>query len=113
MDGTMSEAGNAFILGYLPFWITNYILALLAWACIGRFMMSAFIKPDSPNYIWRGFRFLTAVPVGVARALVPSYVTAMWLPLVACCWLFALRWLIGLSFIGAGLAPRLAPAAGG
>jgi hypothetical protein len=41
----------------------------------------------------------------------------MWLPLVACCWLFALRWLFGLSMIGAGLAPRIAPniapAAGG
>jgi hypothetical protein len=109
----MTQAGGDFFWAHLPFWITNYILALMAWACIGRFMMSAFLKPDSPNYIWRGFLFLTAVPVGAARWLVPSYVTATWLPLVACCWLFALRWLIGLSFIGAGLAPRLAPPPGG
>jgi hypothetical protein len=113
MAPTMHAADGDFFWAYLPFWIVNYLLALLAWACIGRFMMSAFMKPDSPNYIWRGFRFLTAAPVALARLLVPSYVTAIWLPLVACCWLFALRWAIGLSFIGAGLAPRLAPAAGG
>jgi hypothetical protein len=106
-----------FVLGHLPFWITNYTLALLGWACIGRFMMSGFLPPDHPNYIFRGFRWLTAIPVAAARWLVPSYVTPMWLPLIAFCWLFALRWVIGLSFIGAGLAPRitpsLAPGAGG
>jgi uncharacterized protein YggT (Ycf19 family) len=109
----MTDTGGDFIWGYLPFWFFNYILALVGWACIGRFAMSAFLPPDSRNYIWRGFRRLTDIPVRIARALVPSYVTATWLPLVACCWIFALRWAIGLSFIGAGLAPRLAPPPGG
>jgi hypothetical protein len=104
---------NEFVLGHLPFWIVNYTLALLGWCCVGRFMMSAFLPPDHPNYIHRGFRWMTAIPVAAARWLVPSYVPPMWLPLVAFCWLFALRWVIGLSMIGAGLAPRIAPAAGG
>lgn len=104
---------NEFVLGYLPFWIVNYILALVAWACIGRFLMSAFLPPDSPNYIWRGFRFLTGWAVRVARLLVPSYVTPIFLPLIAFCWLMALRWAIGLFMIGAGMAPRLAPPPGG
>ncbi|MFL1462335.1 YggT family protein [Roseococcus sp. DSY-14] len=100
---------NQFVLGHLPFWIVNYLLALLAWACVGRFVMSAFLPPDSPNYIWRGFRALTAWPVGAAAFLVPSYVGPRWLPLVACCWLFALRWVAGLSMMGAGLAPSITP----
>ena len=28
-----------FLAGYLPFWIVTYLLALTAWACLGRFMM--------------------------------------------------------------------------
>jgi uncharacterized membrane-anchored protein YitT (DUF2179 family) len=102
---------NEFVADYLLFWIVNYTLALIAWACIGRFMMSAFIATDSQNYIWRGFRLLTDWAVGGARMLVPSYVTPMFMPLVACCWLFAIRWVIGLSMIGAGLAPSITPAA--
>lgn len=104
---------NEFVLGYLPFWIVNYILALVAWACIGRFGMSAFLPPDSPNYIWRDFRFLTSWAVATARVLVPSFVTPIFLPLVAFCWLMAVRWAVGLFMIGAGMAPRLAPPPGG
>ena len=100
---------NDFVAGHLPFWFFNYTLALLAWACIGRFMMSAFIAPDSPNYIWRGFRLLTDWTVAAARRLVPSYVRPQFLPLIACCWLFAIRWTVGLSMIGAGLAPSITP----
>jgi hypothetical protein len=102
---------NDFVAGHLPFWIANYLLALAAWACLGRFIMSAFIAPDSRNYIWRGFRMLTDWSVGTARFLVPSFVTPMFLPLVAFCWLFAIRWIVGLSFIGAGLAPSITPPA--
>jgi hypothetical protein len=100
---------NDFVAGHLPFWFFNYTLALLAWACIGRFMMSVFIAPASPNYIWRGFRLLTDWAVAAARRLVPSYVRPQFLPLIACCWLFAIRWTVGLSMIGAGLAPQHHP----
>lgn len=103
---------NDFVTGYLPFWIVNYGLALVAWACVGRFLMSAFVADASPNYIWRGFRTLTGWAVRVAALLVPSYVNPRFLPLVAFCWLMAVRWAVGLVFIGAGLAPRIAPAAG-
>lgn len=102
---------NEFVTGYLPFWIVNYSLALVAWACVARFAMGAFLHPDSPNYIWRGFRLLTDWAVRAARFLVPSHVGPRFLPLVACCWLFALRWIAGLLMIGAGMAPRLVPPA--
>jgi hypothetical protein len=79
---------NEFVLGHLPFWIVNYTLALLGWCCVGRFMMSAFLPPDHPNYIHRGFRWMTAIPVAAARWLVPSYVPPM-------CLLLALRAALG------------------
>jgi hypothetical protein len=101
---------NEFVTGHLPFWAVNYSLALLAWACVGRFLMAAFLAEGSANYIWRGFRALTDWSVRAASFLVPTYVQPRFLPLVAFCWLMALRWAVGLSFIGAGLAPRIAPA---
>ena len=89
--------GDDFLLSYLPFWIVTYVLALAGWVCIGRFMMQFVVAPDSTNYIWRSFRALSAVPMAVARLMVPSYVHGLFLPLVA----------------ASGLAPRIAPPAGG
>lgn len=101
--------GNDFIFGYLPFWIVTYLLALTAWACLGRFLMQVMVPPDSPNYIWRGFRFLTDWAVWTARRVVPSYVAPPFLPLVAACWLFGLRLVFGILMVSAGMAPRLTP----
>jgi putative exporter of polyketide antibiotics len=100
-----------FLLGYLPFWIVTYLLALTFWGCIGRFMMSFFMAADSTNYIWRGFRLLTGWAVWIARRLVPQYVADRFIPLAAAFWLFALRMLFGLAMLGAGLAPRISPPA--
>ena len=104
---------NEFVVNYWPFWLVNYSLALFAWCCVGRFALGAFLPPEHPNYIHQGFRRMTHWAVACARLATPSFVTPQFLPLVAFCWLMGLRWLVGLSFIGAGLAPRIAPAAGG
>lgn len=102
-----------FVSGHLPFWVVTYLLALTAWACLARFAMQAFMAPDSPNYIWRGFLMLTGWAVGAARWLVPSYVTPAFLPLVAAFWLFALRVVFGLVMLSAGFAPRISPPGAG
>jgi uncharacterized protein YggT (Ycf19 family) len=102
-----------FVTDHLAFWIPMYVLALTAWGCIGRFLMQVFVPEDSLNYIWRGFRLLTDWAVWCARRLVPSYVGQRLLPLVAACWLFGIRLVVGVVLIGAGLAPRLVPPGGG
>ncbi len=102
-----------FITDHLAFWIPMYALALTAWACLGRFLMQVMVPEESTNYIWRGFRLLTDWAVWCARRLVPSYVGPRALPMVAACWLFGIRLVAGLFLIGAGLAPRLLPPAGG
>jgi hypothetical protein len=98
-----------FIFGHLPFWLVTYTLALCAWACLGRFLMQAFVPPDSPNYIWRGFRRLTDWAVWLAGRAVPSYVAPPFLPLVAALWLFGIRLVAGLVMLSAGWAPPLTP----
>lgn len=105
----MADAGPDFVFGYLPFWVVTYLLALTAWACLGRFLMQAIVPPESPNYIWRGFRLLTDWAVWTARRAVPSYVGGLWLPVVAACWLFGLRFVFGILMLSAGLAPRITP----
>ena len=98
-----------FILGYLPFWVVTYLLALTGWACLGRFMMQLFMTPANSNYIWRGFLLLTNWAVWIATRLVPSYVTPPFLPLVAAFWLFAVRMIFGLVMVSLGYAPRISP----
>lgn len=101
-----------FVFGHLPFWIVTYTLALTGWACLGRFLMQVMVPANSPNYIWRGFVFLTGWAIWLAQRAVPSYVTPIFLPLVAAFWLFAIRMVFGLIMISAGFAPRLAPPPG-
>lgn len=98
-----------FLLGYLPFWLVTYALAVAGWTCLGRFLMQWVVPPDSPNPIWRVFRWLTNWAVGAARLLVPRYVAPPVLPLVAAFWLFVLRIGFGVAMLVAGWAPRLGP----
>jgi hypothetical protein len=102
---------QSFVTDHLPFWIVMYVLALTAWACIGRFMMQVLVPPDSPNYIWRGFRLLTDWAVWCAARAIPTYVAPHFLPLVAACWLFGIRLVLGVALVGTGLAPSISPAA--
>jgi YggT family protein len=104
---------QSFVTDHLPFWIVMYVTALTAWACLGRFAMQVFVAHDSRNYIWRGFRLLTDWAVWTARRLIPSYVSGHFLPLVAACWLFGLRLVLGVLAVGMGIAPRITPPGAG
>ena len=98
-----------FFWGYLPFWIVNYGLSLVAWACVGRWMLSFFVPAMQPNnYIWRSFVWLTAWALAAVAAVTPSSIGPGWRPLVAAFWIFWLR--IGFYFVMAswGQTPRLA-----
>jgi hypothetical protein len=95
------------IIGYLPFWIANYGLALVAWSCLACFSMQVFMAPDSRNYIWRGFRLVSAPGMWVARLLSPAYIVPAWWPLVGALWVFAIRFAVSFAMLASGLAPRL------
>ena len=101
------------ILGHLPFWLVTYSLAVVGWTLVGRFLLQFLVAPDSPLVIWRAFRRLTDWAVSAAALAVPRSVAPVFLPLVACFWVFALRLVLGVLMWSAGWAPRLSPAAGG
>ena len=97
-----------FFWGYLPFWIVNYGLSLVAWACAGRWLMSFFMPAIQPaNYIWRSFLWLTGWAVRGAAFATPSLVGPSWMPLVAAFWLFWLRVAFFVGMSTAGMTPRL------
>ncbi len=76
---------------YWYFHVPNFVLAALVYTLLGRFILSFFLPPDSSNYIWRWFCRLTDWTLGAAAAITPRYVVFLFLPLIAACWLSALR----------------------
>jgi YggT family protein len=100
-----------FFWGYLPYWAVAYGLAIVGWTCIGRFMMSAFLPPDHPNYIFRWFRLLTGWAVWLTDFITPRFVNPRFMPLVTAFWAFALRYVAHFAFAAHGMAPALNGAA--
>ena len=96
-----------------PFWafwyfhIPNYVAALAMYTLIGRFFLTFIYPPDSSNYIWRGFRFLTDWAVAATRFLTPAYVVPPFLPLIGAFWLFVLRHVYYVALANAGATPTL------
>jgi hypothetical protein len=102
----MSE--SHFFWGYLPFWIINYGLAVVAWSCVGRFLLAFFVPSLQPtNYIWRAFVALTEWAVQLARLVTPSYVRPIFLVLIAAFWVFHLRFAAFFAMAAAGLTPSI------
>src|SRR5262245_20458934 len=99
-----------FLLGYLPFWIVNYGLAVVVWSCIGRFLLACFVPRLQPgNYIWRAFRALTEWAIVGTSFITPRYVSPFFLPLLAAAWLYALRIVLFVAMWNAGMTPTLGP----
>jgi hypothetical protein len=98
-----------FFWGYLPFWIVNYGLSLVAWACIGRWMLSFFVPALQPgNYIWRSFVWLTGWAIAAVGFVTPASLGQRWLPLITAFWLFWLRTGFYFAMAAADMTPRLA-----
>lgn len=98
---------------YWYFHLPNYVLAALLYTMFGRFLMSLFLAPASPNYIYRWFRRLTDWFLVPVRFVTPLVVHEKYLPLCGAFWLFVLRFAFFLTMASAGLVPRIGPATGG
>ena len=82
------------IWSYWYFHIPNYILAVLIWTLVGRFLLGLFVPAGWPNYIWQFFRRLTDPVLAATRRITPSFMVEGLLPLVAVFWLIVLRILL-------------------
>ncbi len=102
----MTDAPD-FIWGYLPFWISMYVLSAVAWTCLARFLLGFFVHHDSRNYIWRGFRFLTDWVVLTTRFLTPAMIPGLAIPVLAFVWVFVLRAFVAIMLLQVGMVPML------
>lgn len=92
-----------------PFWAAIYLLGIVTWTCVGRFMLAWFVPAIQPtNYIWRGFVMITEWAVRAVGIVTPRYVRPVFLPLVAAFWLYwGVRPLVFVAFTALGLAPTI------
>ena len=93
---------------YWYFHLPNYVLAVLFWTLIGRFMFGLFLRPDSPNYIYRWFRRLTDWLIRPVAFITPSMLPPLVTPLVAAFWVAMARVAFFMVLYAAGLTPRFA-----
>jgi YggT family protein len=96
---------------YWYFHLPNYLLAVLFYSLLGRFLLSFFVAPGSANYIWRFFRRLTDPLVAAAGFVTPRFIAPFFLPLVTAFWVFLLRHALFVAIYAAGWAPRVTGAA--
>ena len=94
------------ILSYWYFHIPNFLLAALMYTLLGRVLLSLFVDPDSPNYIWRFFCRLTDPFVALVAAVTPKAAAEVVVWLFGFVWLFWLRVGMLYAFIVTGAGPR-------
>lgn len=92
---------------YWYYHLPNYALALMMYACIGRFLLGLFVPPTWDNYIWKGFVWASDPAVKPARYLTPSAVPDPVVVLFTILWLLAARILFFFEMARWGLAPRV------
>ena len=96
--------------GYWYFHLPNYALSLVFYALFGRFILSFFLPPDSRNYIYRSFIWLTDWIVRPVAFVTPSAIPGVFLPPVAAFWVVVLRVAFFMLLYYLDLTPRMAPA---
>ena len=92
---------------YWYFHLPNFAMAAVAYTLLGRFVLSLFVPPDSTNYIWRWFCRLTDWSLRAVGVVTPRYVMFLFLPLIAACWLTALRVAFLLALAASGWLPSV------
>jgi hypothetical protein len=95
------------ILSYWYYHLPNFLLAALMYTLLGRVLLSLFVEPDSSNYIWRFFNFVTDPFVAVVASITPKDAAPVVVWLFGFVWLFWLRVLLLYAFLLAGAGPRV------
>ncbi len=99
--------GNDFFWDNLVFWIVMYGLAVVAWTCVGRFILAIFVKDSSKNYILKWFERLTDWAIRLIDLITPKAVARGLMPLVTAIWFFLFRFVAYLFFANLDMIPRM------
>ena len=95
-------------LGLWYFHLPNFILAALMYTLLGRALLGLIVQPDSSNYIWRAFCWLTDPVVAVVALVTPKAAAPVIVWLFGVVWLFWLRVAMLNVFLWLGAIPKAA-----
>jgi hypothetical protein len=91
---------------YLHFHIPNYALSLVFYCLFGRFLLSFFLPPNTRNYIYRSFYWLTEWVVRPVAFITPRAMPPVLLPPIAAFWIIVLRFGFYALMFSWGQVPR-------
>lgn len=95
------------IVEYWYFHLPNYVLALIQYTLMGRFVLGLFVDAESGNYIWRFFVRLTDPVLRVVQMVTPLGATEGVLMVFAILWMIVLRIALFVLLAALDLAPKV------
>lgn len=95
------------IVEYWYFHLPNYVLALIQYTLMGRFVLGLFVDAESGNYIWRFFVRLTDPVLRAVQMVTPLGATEGVLMVFAILWMLVLRIALFVLLAGLDLAPKV------
>jgi uncharacterized protein YggT (Ycf19 family) len=97
---------------YWPYYLPTYIILTAMAYLVARAILSVFIRPGSPNIVWRIVVLATEPILRVTRWITPPFMIEALQPLAAAGWLL-LIWLLFRELMAAqGLVPEVQVPAG-
>lgn len=95
------------LVQYWYFHLPNYALAVMQYAAFGRFLLGMFVDENWSNYIFRGFKAVSAPAVMVVRFITPTAAPPPLVLIFTIIWLTAARLVWFVTLVQLGLAPTL------
>lgn len=89
------------------FHVPNYLLAVVIYSLIGRYVLELFLAKKPDAVILKVFRTVTDPVVRVVRYITPAVVPHGLVIIAAIVWLMALRMFLYLTIIASGVKPFL------
>ncbi len=97
--------GSNPIFQYWWFHLPNLVLATMMYTALGRFVLGFVFDERSDNFIWRFFVKITDPMLKLVKFVTPASVPDTIVLLLSVVWLFALRVVLLLGLIAAGVGP--------
>jgi hypothetical protein len=95
------------LLQYWYFHLPNFLLAAVMYTALGRLLLSNFVAPDWPNYIWRMFKRITDPFIRIVKIVTPFGVPDVLILIFTILWLMVLRVVFFMVMSSFGLLPSI------
>ena len=82
----------------LPILVLDYLLGMVMWTLLGRFVLDLFIAAESEMVIARVFRQLTDPVISLFSKITPSFLLPVFVPVYVAWWFYMVRFYV-LPFI--------------